>query len=88
MTASGRKSQLTIRRVIVQPNGFPRVDREREAFSAMLNPTEFGLKRAIHYNTSMTQDRSGPTPSSPAWSPHGQLLDPPRRHRRGAALCG
>ena len=59
MTVSGRKSQLTIQRVIVEPGGFPRVDRNREAFTAMLNPTEFGLKREIKYNTSMTQGQVG-----------------------------
>lgn len=50
MPDSARKTQLTITRVDVQPNGAYSIDRSK-SFTAMLNPSDFKQKRQISYNT-------------------------------------
>lgn len=58
MPAEGRKSQLTITRVVVAADGAMSVDRSR-SFTAMLNPAEFRHKREIRYNTRMSLGQVG-----------------------------
>jgi nucleoid-associated protein YgaU len=54
----GRKTQLTITRVEVSPDGSIRIDRTK-TFTAMLNPSDVEHKRAIRYNTKMTLGQVG-----------------------------
>jgi len=56
--SDGRKTQLTINRVKVSPDGSTTVDRTK-SFTAMLNPTDVKHERAIRYNTRMTLGQVG-----------------------------
>lgn len=56
--SDGRKTQLTINRVKVSPDGSMTVDRLK-SFTAMLNPSDVRHERAIRYNTRMTLGQVG-----------------------------
>ncbi len=58
MPDSAQKSQLTITRVKVSPDGAMSVDRSK-SFTAMLNPSEFRHQRSIRYNTRMALGQVG-----------------------------
>jgi len=55
---AGEKIQLTITRVEVSEDGTMTIDRAN-AFTAMLNPSEFSHTRAIKYNTKATLGQVG-----------------------------